>query len=95
MSASVGTLCQKGFVLETSRSGGSLRHRGLPHARPLAWRQLQDQPRRVRRDALDDIAQIHERIDLKVLAGLHERAQDGRPVGRRFAASKEKQDSDG
>jgi hypothetical protein len=44
---------------------------------PLAWRQLQDQPRRMRRDALDDIAQIHERIDLQMLTGLHEGAQNG------------------
>jgi len=29
------------------------------------------------RDALDDIAQIHERIDLQMLAGLHQRTQNG------------------
>jgi len=37
------------------------------------------------RDALDDIAQIHERIDLQVLAGLHQRTQDGGSVRRCFA----------
>jgi hypothetical protein len=51
------------------RSGGGLRAGVVPQALPLAGCQLQDQPRRMRRDALDDIAQIHERIDLQVLAG--------------------------
>lgn len=37
------------------------------------------------RDALDHIAQIDERIDLQVLAGLHQRTEDGRAVGRRVA----------
>jgi len=57
----------------------------VPQALPLAGCQLQDQPRRMRRDALDDIAQIHERIDLQVLAGLDQRTQDGGSVRRRFA----------
>jgi hypothetical protein len=43
-----------------------------PQALPLAWRQLEDQPRRMRRDALDHVAQIDERIDLQVLAGLNQ-----------------------
>ena len=60
-----------------------------PQALPLAWRQLQDQPRRMRRYALDDIAQIHERIDLQVLAGLHQRTQDGGAVRRCFAPGEE------
>jgi hypothetical protein len=46
------------------RSGGGLGAGVLPQALPLAWRQLQDQPRRMRRDALDHIAQVNERIDL-------------------------------
>ena len=33
--------------------------------------QLEDQPRRMRRYALDHVAQIDERIDLQVLAGLN------------------------
>jgi hypothetical protein len=41
------------------------------------------------RDAIDDIAQIDERIDLQVLAGLHERTQDGGSVRRRFASSEQ------
>ena len=60
-----------------------------PQALPLAWRQLLDQPHRMRRDALDDIAQIHERIDLQVLAGLHQRTQDGGAMGGRFAPGEE------
>ena len=43
----------------------------------------------MRRGVLDDIAQIHERIDLQVLTGLHERTQDGRAVRRCFAARKQ------
>ena len=43
----------------------------------------------MRRDALDDIAQIHERIDLQVLAGLHQRTQDGGAVRRGFAPGEE------
>jgi hypothetical protein len=43
----------------------------------------------MRRDALDDVAQIDERIDLQVLAGLHERTQDGGSVRRRFAPGEE------
>ncbi len=39
----------------------------------------------MRRDALDHIAQIHERIDLQVLTRLHQRTQDGGSVRRRFA----------
>jgi hypothetical protein len=39
----------------------------------------------MRRDALDHIAQIHERIDLQVLAGLDQRTKDGGSVRRRFA----------
>jgi hypothetical protein len=31
----------------------------------------------MRRYALDNIAQIHERIDLQVFTGLHQRTQDG------------------
>ena len=42
----------------------------------------------MRRDALDDIAQIQERIDLQVLARLHERTEDGGAV-RRCLASRE------
>ena len=56
---------------------------------PLPWRQFQDQPRRMRRDTLDDIAQIHERIDLQMLAGLHQRTQDSGSVRRCFAPGKE------
>jgi hypothetical protein len=41
------------------------------------------------RDALDDIAQIDERIDVQVLAGLHQRTADGRAMRRRFAPGKE------
>ncbi len=40
----------------------------------------------MRRHALDNIAQVDERIDLQVLARLHQRTQDGGPVRRRFAA---------
>ena len=41
---------------------------GIPlQAFPLAGRQLEDQPRRMRRDALDHVAQIDERIDLQVV----------------------------
>ena len=40
----------------------------------------------MRRDALDDIAQIHERSDLQVLAGLDQRTQDSGSVRRRFAS---------
>jgi hypothetical protein len=50
-----------------------LRADGPSQALPVAWRQFQDEPRGMRRDALDYIAQIHERIDLQVLAGLHPR----------------------
>ena len=64
--------CPKGFALETNRSDGSLGAGILPHALPFTRRQLQDPPRRMRRDALDDIAQIDERIDLQVLAGLNQ-----------------------
>jgi hypothetical protein len=39
----------------------------------------------MRRNALDDIAQIHERIDLQVLTRLHQGTQDGGSVRRRFA----------
>ena len=39
----------------------------------------------MRRDALDHITQIDEGIDLQVLAGLHQRTQDGGAVRRRFA----------
>src|SRR5260370_1256368 len=75
----------KGFEPEPSRSGGGLGCRVLPQAHPLARRQLKYQPRRMRRDALDDITQIGEGIDLQVLAGLHQRKQDGGAVRRRFA----------
>jgi hypothetical protein len=51
---------------------------------PLAWRPFQDQPRRMRRNAFDDIAQIHERVDLLVLAGLHQRTQDGGSRGEMY-----------
>ena len=37
-------------------------HGARPTILPLALRQFKDQPRRMRRDVLDDIAQIHERI---------------------------------
>ena len=43
----------------------------------------------MRRDALDHIAQIHERIDLQVLAGLDQRTQDGGAMGGRFAPGEE------
>ena len=36
------------------------------------WCQLQDEPHRMRRDGLHDVAQIHEWIDLEVLACLDE-----------------------
>jgi hypothetical protein len=52
-----------------------------PQALPLVWGQLQDQSRRMRPDALDDIAQVHERIDLQVIAGLHQRTQNGGAMG--------------
>ena len=58
-------------------------------ALPLAWRHLQDQPRRMRRDALDHIAQIDEWIDPQVLAGLDQRTQDGGAMRRRFTARKQ------
>ena len=61
----------------------------MSQALPLAWRQFQDQPRRMGRDALDHIAQIQERIDLQVLAGLDERTQDGGAMGGRFAPGEE------
>ncbi len=70
-------------------SGGGLRSRVLLQPLPIAWRQLQHPSRGVCRDALKDTAQIQERIVLQVLAGLHERPQDGRAVCRRFAARKQ------
>jgi hypothetical protein len=42
-----------------------------------------------RRDALDDIVKINERIDLQVLTGLHQRTQDGGAMRRRFTARKQ------
>jgi hypothetical protein len=39
------------------------------------------------RDALDDVAQIDERIDVQVLAGLDQRTQDGGAVRRCFNLS--------
>jgi hypothetical protein len=51
-------------------SGGGLRAWIQAQTLPFSRRQLKDQPCRMRRDALDHIAQIHERIDLQVLAGL-------------------------
>ncbi len=62
----------KAFARKLSRSGRGLCHRILAEALPLAWRKLQDQPLRMRGHTIDDIAQVHERIDLQVLAGLHE-----------------------
>jgi hypothetical protein len=53
------------------RSGGGLGVGVMPQALPLAGCKLQDQLRRMRRDALDDIMQIHERIDMQMLARLH------------------------
>jgi len=41
------------------------------------------------RRALEDIAQIHERIDLQVLTSLHEGTQDGGSMRRRFAPRKQ------
>jgi hypothetical protein len=67
------------------RSGGGLRAGVVPRALPLAGCQLQDQPRRMRRDGLDHITQIHERIDLQVLAGLDQRTQDGGSMRRRLS----------
>jgi hypothetical protein len=43
----------------------------------------------MRRHALDDVAQVDERIDPDVLTGLHEREQDRRAVGRRLAPCEE------
>ena len=40
---------------------------------------------RMRRDALEYIAQIDERIDLQVLTRLHQRTQDGGSARRAFA----------
>ena len=48
----------------------------LAQALPLAGRQFEDEPYRMGRDAVDDIAQIDERIDLEMLAGLHQRTED-------------------
>jgi len=62
----------KAFARTLSRSGRGLCHRILAEALPLAWRKFQDQPLRMRGHTIDDIAQVHERIDLQVLAGLHE-----------------------
>ncbi len=42
--------CPKGFALETNRSDGSLGAGILPHALPFTRRQLQDPPRRMRRE---------------------------------------------
>ena len=53
-------------------SAGGLRHGVLLQALPLARGQVQDQPRRMDRNALDDVAQVDEGIDLQVLAGLHQ-----------------------
>ena len=72
-----------------ARSGGGLRHRVLPQALPLAWRQLQHKSRRMCRDPLDDIAQVDEGIGLQVLARLHQRTQEGGPVRCRFATGKQ------
>jgi hypothetical protein len=41
------------------------------------------------RDALDYIAQIDEGIDPQVLAGLHQRTEDGGAMRRRLASSEE------
>ena len=71
----------------TTLRGG--RSRFLPQAFPLAWRQLQHEPRRVRRDTLDHVTQVDEGIDLEVLAGLDERTQDRGAVRRRFTAREE------
>jgi len=56
---------------------------------PLAWRQLQDQPRRMRRDTVDDIVKINQRIALQMLTGLHEGTQDGGSVRRVSASAKQ------
>ena len=41
------------------------------------------------RDAVDDIAQIDERVDLQMLAGLHQRTEDGGAMRGGFAAGEE------
>src|SRR5450759_3946414 len=57
--------------------------------RPRSDRVAGDYTRRMRRDPLDDVAQIYERIDLEVFARLDQRTQDRGAVRRRFAARKE------
>lgn len=82
-------MCRTGSTMDTSRSGGGSCHRVVPEPLPLAWRQLQDQSRRMRQHAVDHIAQIHKRVELQVLTGLPERTQDGRAVRSCFAARKQ------
>jgi len=41
------------------------------------------------RDAVDDIAQIDEGVDLQMLAGLHQRTEDGGAMRGGFAAGEE------
>ncbi len=53
-------------------SGGGLVGGIQTQTLPFAGRQLQDQPRRMRRYALDHVAQIDERIYLQLLAGLNQ-----------------------
>ena len=58
----------------------------MPQTFPLARRQLQGQSRRMGRNALDDIAQVDEGIDLQVLAGLHQRTQNGGAMSGGFTS---------
>jgi len=83
------TARQSQRYLREMPSGGGWRAGIQAQTLPFSRRQLKDQPCRMGRDALDDIAQIHERIDLEVLAGLHQRTQDGGSVRRRFASSEQ------
>src|ERR1700736_5105567 len=75
-----------GVIIGNVPSGGGLRAGVQAQTLPLSRRQLKDKPRRMRRDALDDIAQIHERIDLQVLAGLPQRTQNGGAMGGGFTS---------
>ena len=68
---------QEYLASRRNTAGGGLAAGVLPQALPLAGCELQDQPRRMGRYPLDDIAQVDEGIDLQVLAGLDERTQDG------------------
>ena len=61
-----------GVAMETSCSGGGLGYRVLRQAFPLAGGEFEYAAGRMRRDPLDDLAQISERIDPEVLTRLHQ-----------------------